>query len=89
MRITIDIPDEFISHWEKDRFEDSLMRLSADVHLLAGNYEQETVKMLIEAFRNAETERVGKNPCADCQEFDCYGCPNKDVGEGAENEQIY
>ena len=54
MKITINIPKEFEDHFNKDRFEDSLHRLSADAHLLAGNYEQETVKMLIHAFKNAE-----------------------------------
>ena len=35
-------------------FEDSLHRLNADAHLLAGNYEQETLIMLIKAFKNAK-----------------------------------
>ena len=56
MKITIDIPEEFVSHWEADRFADSLMRLSADAHCLAGNYEKETAKMLVEAFQNAGVE---------------------------------
>lgn len=41
--------------------EDSLHRLSADAHLLAGNYEQETAKMLIKAFKNAEPWRGAKS----------------------------
>lgn len=49
----IEIPEEFDWHFKKDRFEDSLNRLSADAHFLAGNYEQETVDMLINAFKNA------------------------------------
>ena len=53
MRFVIDIPDAFLSHWNEDRFKDSLMRLNADAHLLAGNYEQETVTMLIKAFQAA------------------------------------
>ena len=54
MKIVIEIPEEFEAHWIVDCFEDSLHRLSADAHLLAGNYEQETAKMLIKAFKNAE-----------------------------------
>ena len=53
MKIVIDIPDAFVEHFNNDRFEDSLHRLSADANLLAGNYEQETAIMLIEAFKNA------------------------------------
>ena len=54
MKVTIDIPKEFEDHFNKDRFEDSLHRLSADANLLAGNYEQETAKMLTHALKNAE-----------------------------------
>lgn len=53
MRLLINIPKEFERHFQTDRFEDSLHRLSADAHLLAGNYEQETAVMLIEAFKAA------------------------------------
>lgn len=53
MQVIIDIPDEFVADWNKDRFDDALHRLSADAHLIAGNYEQETAKMLADAFKNA------------------------------------
>ena len=53
MRLLINIPKEFEQHFQADRFEESLHRLSADAHLLAGNYEQETVMMLIKAFETA------------------------------------
>ena len=56
MKVTIDIPDEYIGDWKKDRFEDALARLCADAHFLAGNYEKETAKMLIGAFRAAHAE---------------------------------
>jgi hypothetical protein len=55
MKLLIDIPKEFEQHFKQDAFEDSLHRLSADAHLLAGNYEQETAAMLIEAFASAVT----------------------------------
>lgn len=61
MRIAIDIPPEFTEHFNTDRFEDSLHRLSADAHLLAGNYEQEVAVMLIKAFRTAEICDKGGN----------------------------
>ena len=53
MKLLIDIPKEFEQHFQTDRFEESLHRLSADAHLLAGLYEQETALMLNEAFKNA------------------------------------
>lgn len=39
MKIDIEIPKEFEEHFKQDRFEDTFRRLSADVHLIAGNYE--------------------------------------------------
>lgn len=53
MKLLIDIPKEFEQHFQADRFEDSLHRLSADAHLLAGNYEQETAVMLIKSFKSS------------------------------------
>lgn len=53
MNLLIEIPAEFEQHFHSDRFADSLYRLSADAHSMAGNYEQETVSMLIKAFENA------------------------------------
>ena len=54
MKITIQIPELFKAHWTQDRFEDSLQRLCADAHCLAGNYEQELAQMLITAFKEAD-----------------------------------
>ena len=56
MKIIIEIPKEFENHFLQDRFEDSLHRLNADPHLLAGRYEQETMIMLIKAFKEAKIE---------------------------------
>ena len=53
MKLLIDIPKEFERHFQRDRFADSLHRLSADAHLLAGNYEQETAIMLIKSFESS------------------------------------
>ena len=53
MKLLIDIPKEFEQHFQEDRFNDSLYRLSADAHLLVGIYEQETALMLSKAFKNA------------------------------------
>lgn len=52
MKIIIDIPEEFESHFERDRFDESLCRLRTDAHCVAGKYEQELCDMLIEAFNN-------------------------------------
>ena len=56
MKIILEIPKEFETEFKIDRFEDSLERLLADAHLIAGNYEQEVAKMLIYAFSDAETD---------------------------------
>ena len=62
MRIEIEIPVEFEEHFNQDKFKDTLHRLSADAHLLAGRYEQETAIMLIKAFADSklafDTEKV-------------------------------
>lgn len=52
--VTIRIPKEFVGELVKDRFKDTFERAKADFHALAGNYERETMDMLIEAFKNAE-----------------------------------
>lgn len=54
MRIEIEIPKEFEGHFEQDRFEDSLHRLCADAHLIAGNYDKEVAIMLIKAFKESK-----------------------------------
>ena len=53
MELLIKIPKKFEQHFKQDAFEDSLHRLSADAHLIAGLYEQETAAMFIELFKNA------------------------------------
>lgn len=84
MKIVIDIPDEFIQHFYSDRFKDSLERLEADSHLLAGNYEKELCQMLIKAFDESLIlseatlgqlwDEEDENPCNNCQEYSCYMC---------------
>ena len=54
MRIEIEIPKEFEQHFAQDKFEDSLQRLGADIHLIAGNYERELIEMLIVAFKEGK-----------------------------------
>ena len=54
MRIEIEIPKEFEEHFNQDQFEDSLLRLREDAHLLAGNYERETAEMLVKAFKDSK-----------------------------------
>lgn len=60
MKVTIDIPEEFVSHYNDDKFGDSLQRLKSDVHLVAGNYEKELVDMLIKAFKDANEDDTPK-----------------------------
>lgn len=57
MKITLDIPEVFIAHWEMDRFKDSLRRMKADAdscEMWSGNYEAELCEMLITAFEEAK-----------------------------------
>jgi len=54
MLIQLNIPDIFVEEYEKDKFKESLSRLIADAHLLAGNYEKETANMLIKAFEDSK-----------------------------------
>ena len=53
MRIVIEIPEDFEVRFKRDRFEDSLRRLNADAHSIAGDYEKETSMMLIKALKNS------------------------------------
>ena len=53
MIIQLNIPPEFEDEYNKDRFKESLSRLIADAHLLAGNYEKETARFLITAFQDS------------------------------------
>lgn len=59
MKIVIDIPKEFESHYDMDKFNDSLCRIAADMmycwtKIASGRYEQETLSILINAFKNSK-----------------------------------
>lgn len=54
LKVLIEIPEEFYEEWFKDALEESLQRLVADSHCLAGQYEIETANMLIDALKNSE-----------------------------------
>ena len=53
MKVTIEILKEFIGDLESDRFEDFFERALQDMNGdgCGGNYERETAKMFIEAFK--------------------------------------
>lgn len=59
MKLIIEIPKEFETHFNNDRFEDSLKRIKTFVDCpdtgdyISGLYESELCEMLIEAFKNA------------------------------------
>ena len=56
MEIKIKIPKEYEEHYNSDKFKDSFQRIIADIKengLMAGNYEVETIDMLIAAFENS------------------------------------
>ena len=57
MQIAMEIPKEFESKFEFDRFADSLARVASDIEALgfelSGRYERETITMIRKAFENA------------------------------------
>lgn len=55
MKITIDIPDEFINDYITDKFKDFFSRVAADIDNdgLCGNYEKETAEMFLKAFEES------------------------------------
>jgi hypothetical protein len=63
MKLIIEIPKEFESHFNHDRFADSFWRISGDLDrivypfgkdAMSGNYEKELVDMLDKALVKAE-----------------------------------
>lgn len=52
--VTIKIQEEYVAELANDRFRGTFERAKSDFHFWAGNYERETMDMLIEAFKNAE-----------------------------------
>lgn len=65
MIISIKIPKEFEEEFDKDRFDDSLARVMADLRAfvringgygLSGKYEQEVIAMLRSALKEATQE---------------------------------
>ena len=62
--VTIKIPHHFVGELNRDRFKETFERAKADFNLCAGNYERETIDMLIEAFKNGEVTYVGDKEAA-------------------------
>jgi hypothetical protein len=60
MKLVIEIPEEFVEHFNNDRFEDSLMQVEVDIEnresMLSGLYEIELIAMLRNALNNAVEE---------------------------------
>lgn len=59
MRITIEIPPEFLSDYTQDKFQDFFSRVTTDIvnsnyDGMCGNYEVETAQMLEKAFQNSQ-----------------------------------
>ena len=73
MDIVIKIPKEFEKDFNEDRFEDCLARVASDIEAfgfrLAGRYEQETITMLREAFKNGKPLPKGHERLIDVKDF--------------------
>ena len=61
-KLLLDIPDEFIKNYKKDKFNDAINRVKYDIkdyremnkgYGLSGNYEDEVLDMFIEAFEKS------------------------------------
>ena len=73
MRIVIEIPKEFESHFEFDRLADSLKRIENDIRnwrALSGRYERETISMIRNAFENAIPLPKGHGDLVDLNSLD-------------------
>lgn len=65
MKFVIDIPEREFKGEIADRFQDFFMRLQAEIQhrlssndtLVCGNYELETIEMLLKSFKNATIEQ--------------------------------
>ena len=61
MKLVIDIPKEFEEEWYADKFTESLKRIECDLKgfsskgRVSGRYEEETIEMMQEAFKNGKT----------------------------------
>lgn len=53
MTLQIQIPDAFKQDFTSDNFQDFFGRVIADMNCLCGLYEQETARMLTDAFKQA------------------------------------
>ena len=73
MDLVIKIPKEFEEEFNRDKFEDSLSRVASDIESfgfqLAGRYEQETIKMLREAFKEGTPLPKGHGRLGDLDEL--------------------
>ena len=68
MKLILELPEEFREHFNRDKFQDSFMRICGDINEiykshckpsfdslgLSGNLEKELVDILKEAFKNAD-----------------------------------
>lgn len=86
MKIEINIPKEFERHFNQDKFENSLERISAGIKqsLENGNYvyetkyEYETIKMLEEVLKNSKSAYSVDKVIEELEEFLInYGVPEK------------
>ena len=72
MLIALEIPNEFIEHYNQDKFCDSLKRVEHDIRpclvdyekddntkiYLSGNYEVELIRMLVDAFNKSKVYTI-------------------------------
>ena len=95
MEIVIKIPESFEGHFNQDRFKDSFERILEDCKhsaILSGNYEFETIEMLIRAFENGTPLPKGHGRLIDADAykseinriFPCQSTDDKNIRRATE-----
>ena len=59
VKLELEISDVLLKEYKKDKFKETLERIQADIKSgdVSGNYESETLEMLLEGFQNSEIVR--------------------------------
>lgn len=63
MKVKLELPKEFESHYNADKFDDSLSRVLYDIsnteNALSGRYEREVIETLREVFKTSKVVKTG------------------------------
>lgn len=96
MKLIIDIPKEFETDYNGDKFKDFFSRVLCDIDkgVMCGNYEKETAEMFLKAFDESVpmaniVEKLEEIKGKACDGIECVNCVyNKDCYEGEMSEVV-